>query len=211
MLPACMHACLFAGVATSIQQIQGCSALDELAFLHKPSSTLILTDLAFNLSKSDQRVGLLSKLYLSWYGGFQPCCVTSAFKGLFNDPGESCPGGVCALVIVVCECFDAVQPVLVNARSATALCTCVWVNALVISSCWFEMLATTLHRLGFMGHYFVASSHRPSVPSRVSCQWHQWHGCIFWRLQGSERLVKVTCIHHVKRRGGCCNIVPLHS
>eukprot|EP00775_Hariotina_reticulata_P002679 gene2679-2980_t len=69
--------------------VKGCSALDELAFLHKPSSTLILTDLAFNLSKSDGRVGWLSKLYLSWYGGYQPCCVTSPFKGLFNDPGAT--------------------------------------------------------------------------------------------------------------------------
>eukprot|EP00775_Hariotina_reticulata_P002680 gene2680-2981_t len=61
--------------------VKGMQFLEELAFFHKPTSTLILTDLAFNFDKNDKDTGLLQWLYLLCCGGFRPCCVTTFFNG----------------------------------------------------------------------------------------------------------------------------------
>lgn len=43
--------------------IGGTPSVDEFAFFHKPSATLLLTDVVFNLEKAD---GWIAKLYLRW-------------------------------------------------------------------------------------------------------------------------------------------------
>lgn len=67
--------------------LQGLSFLDELVFLHKPSSTLLLTDTAFNFDAecmAAAQPGLPLRLYLSWAGG-RCCCMTKPFRWLISD------------------------------------------------------------------------------------------------------------------------------
>jgi hypothetical protein len=70
-------------------QIQGLPFLDELALLHKPSSTLILTDAAFNFDEAclaALKPGLALKTYLQW-ASQRPCCMTKPFRWLIKDAG----------------------------------------------------------------------------------------------------------------------------
>lgn len=70
-------------------QIQGASFLEELAILHKPSSTLIITDIAFNFDEAciqTTQPGWLFKAYLSLSDGYRRCCTTKVMSYMM-DPG----------------------------------------------------------------------------------------------------------------------------
>lgn len=76
------HVCL-------LLQIQGLPFLDELALHHKPSSTLILTDTAFNFDEAclaALQPGLALRAYLS-YAVQGRCCMTKPFGWLIKDAG----------------------------------------------------------------------------------------------------------------------------
>ncbi|KAL4440124.1 hypothetical protein ABPG75_003125 [Micractinium tetrahymenae] len=68
--------------------------LQEVPLLHKPSRTLILTDLAFNFKLSGGETPLpggplgflMRTLYLPLVGGYRPCCVTKPFGLSFLLP-----------------------------------------------------------------------------------------------------------------------------
>lgn len=67
--------------------VQGMPFIDELALHHKPSSTLILTDTAFNFDKAclqELQPGLALRSYLGW-AVLRPCCVTKPFRWLVKD------------------------------------------------------------------------------------------------------------------------------
>lgn len=71
-------------------QIHGAKLLDELALFHKPSRTLILTDTAFNFDDDileTTKPGWLFTTYLTWFGGFRPCCMTKTISYMV-DPGK---------------------------------------------------------------------------------------------------------------------------
>jgi hypothetical protein len=114
----CCCCCAAAAAVLLLLQVQGLSLLDELVFLHKPSSTVILTDLAFNFPpepqkqqqqqslpagqktkahdepESHQQQETLSvsgpiQLYLRFAGGDRRCCLTKPFKFLISDAGEA--------------------------------------------------------------------------------------------------------------------------
>jgi hypothetical protein len=75
-----------------MMQIQGLPLLDELALHHEPSSTLILTDAAFNFDQAclaALKPGLALRTYLGW-AAQQPCCLTKPFKWLVRDAGRVC-------------------------------------------------------------------------------------------------------------------------
>ncbi|CAF1273437.1 unnamed protein product [Rotaria sordida] len=62
--------------------------LYEVIFYHKPSSTLILTDLAFNYSELGEQViraeGYLLRFYLWLTDGYHQACVTKPYKYFFR-------------------------------------------------------------------------------------------------------------------------------
>lgn len=84
---------------TCCLQLQGVPFLDELVLLHKPSASLILTDLAFNFDEAcmqQLQPGRILTTYLNWAGGHRRCCCTKPFKWLIKDPGgASVWQGVC--------------------------------------------------------------------------------------------------------------------
>jgi hypothetical protein len=59
--------------------IEGLPALSEVVFFHKPSKTLLLTDLAFNHKKGHTSSWILGS-YLALTKGYRECCVTTPFK-----------------------------------------------------------------------------------------------------------------------------------
>lgn len=68
--------------------------LQEIPLLHRPSRTLILTDLAFNFKRDGGETPLpggplgflMRSLYLPLAGGYRPCCVTKPFGLSFMLP-----------------------------------------------------------------------------------------------------------------------------
>ncbi|KAF6255327.1 hypothetical protein COO60DRAFT_1296641 [Scenedesmus sp. NREL 46B-D3] len=88
--------------------IQGLPFFDELALHHKPSSTLILTDMAFNFDEAclaalTPRLAL--RAYLSW-AAQRPCCMTKPFRWLIKD-AAAVKGGF-DQILATCE-FDQVS------------------------------------------------------------------------------------------------------
>ena len=67
--------------------------LDEVAFYHSSSSTLILTDLAFNISEIGENPikaeGYLFRFYLWLVDGYRQSCVSKPFKYFFRKNIQS--------------------------------------------------------------------------------------------------------------------------
>lgn len=63
--------------------------LDEVVFYHRSSSSLIVTDLAFNYFESDERSiraeGHLLRFYLWLADGYRQACITKPFKFFFRN------------------------------------------------------------------------------------------------------------------------------
>jgi hypothetical protein len=84
--------------------------LEELVFYHAPSSTLILTDIAFNFVPEAEQpmtmpqglLGSMASLYLKLAGGHRRCCMTKPFWFLIKDPG--------AFLVEDVDVFCAKQP-----------------------------------------------------------------------------------------------------
>jgi hypothetical protein len=60
----------------------GVPKLEEFAFLHRPSRTLLLTDLAFNIHDSSS---WLTRTYLKWSGTYGRLGPTKLLKGMVKD------------------------------------------------------------------------------------------------------------------------------
>lgn len=60
----------------------GIPKLEEFAFLHRPSRTLLLTDLAFNIHESPS---WLTRTYLKWSGAYGRLAPTKLLKGMVKD------------------------------------------------------------------------------------------------------------------------------
>lgn len=68
--------------------LPGCDVLSEIELFHKPSRSLIVTDMAFNFEKDSDTP--LPPWPFTWYlrlaGGFRKCCVTTPFWFLLKEP-----------------------------------------------------------------------------------------------------------------------------
>jgi hypothetical protein len=62
--------------------VEGAPRLNEVAFLHRASRTLILTDLAFNVRHSDS---LLTRLFMRVNGGYGRFGTTRVLRSTFRD------------------------------------------------------------------------------------------------------------------------------
>lgn len=81
----------YASIPHVALQMKGAEGFQELAFFHKPSSTLILADLAFNFDdrfKHTEDPGMLFNLYLSLSGGNRRCCISKPLKHVIKDPSK---------------------------------------------------------------------------------------------------------------------------
>eukprot|EP00887_Chlorella_sp_A99_P005365 scaffold1.g5365.t1 len=81
--------------------------LSELVFVHRPSASLIVTDMAFNYKHGGETPlpAFPFTLYLSATGGYRICCASKPFAWICKDADRMCA----VLKDVLAEPFDQVR------------------------------------------------------------------------------------------------------
>ncbi len=63
--------------------VGGCPSVNEVAFFHRPSRTLVLTDLTFNLARPEH---WYTRLFMRFNGGWGRLVSTRMFRTTIKDP-----------------------------------------------------------------------------------------------------------------------------